>query len=171
SKIFDQVEKIKSDGGGTGKTAGYVRLGSKFSTTVERRSKFSTGGFDLSRTFSTTVEQLFDPSRIFLTGVEIFQPPVEKRSEQLREVVERRSKFSTGGFDPSRIVRLRSKGGSTPVEHFRLESKFSGHRLKNDRNNRERWSDKFDYGQKFSTLVEWRRRRRGRDRDRWWWLK
>ncbi|PON42465.1 hypothetical protein TorRG33x02_335700 [Trema orientale] len=98
-------------------------------------------------------------------------PPVEKRSEQPREVVQSRSKFSTGGFDPSRIVRLRSNGGSTPVEHFRLESKFSGHWLKNDRNNRERWSDKFDYGRKFSTLVEWRRRRRSRDRDRWWWLK
>ncbi|PON81485.1 hypothetical protein TorRG33x02_227540, partial [Trema orientale] len=95
SKIFYQVEKIKSDGGGAGKTAGYVRLGSKFSTTVERRSKFSTGGFDPSRTFST------------------------------------------------------------PVEHFRLESKLFSHWSKNDRNNRERWSNA---GRNFrpvaSTLVE-----------------
>ncbi|PON91024.1 hypothetical protein TorRG33x02_132420, partial [Trema orientale] len=119
---------------------------SKFSTTVERRSKFSTGGFDSRRTFSTTVEQWFDPSRKCSTGVEIFRPPVKKRSEQPREVVECRSKFSTDGFDPSRIVRLRSNGGSTPVEHFRLESKFFGRWLKNDRNNLERWSDKFDYG-------------------------
>ncbi|PON98075.1 hypothetical protein TorRG33x02_061490, partial [Trema orientale] len=51
-------------------------------------------------------------------------------------------------------------------EHFRLGSKFSGHRLKNDWNNRERRPDKFDHGRKFSTLVERRRRRRGRDRDR-----
>ncbi|PON33151.1 hypothetical protein TorRG33x02_355470, partial [Trema orientale] len=102
-----------------GKTAGYVRLGSKFSTTVERQSKFSTGGFDPSRTFSTTVEQWFDPSRTFSTGVEIFQPPVEKRSEQPREVVERRSKI-----DLSRIVRLRSNGGSTRSNIFDWSRNF-----------------------------------------------
>ncbi|PON92452.1 hypothetical protein TorRG33x02_117760, partial [Trema orientale] len=117
SKIFDQVEKIKSDGGSTGKTAGYVRLELK---------NFNHG----------------------------------------QTLVECRSKISTGGFDSSRIVRLRSNGGSTPVENVRPRSKFSGDRLKNDRNNRERRSDKFDHSKKFSTLVERRRRRWGRNRDR-----
>ncbi|PON55882.1 hypothetical protein TorRG33x02_298320, partial [Trema orientale] len=71
SKIFDQVEKIKSDGSSAGKTAGYVRLGSKFSITVERHLKISTGGFNPSRIVrqqwngdSTPVE-MFDWGRNF----------------------------------------------------------------------------------------------------------
>ncbi|PON90377.1 hypothetical protein TorRG33x02_138460, partial [Trema orientale] len=72
-------------------TANYILLGSKFfdygRMPVERWSKISTGDFD--------------PGRKCSTGVEIFRPPVEKRSEQLGEVaelVQPRSKF----FDPSR---------------------------------------------------------------------
>ncbi|PON39493.1 hypothetical protein PanWU01x14_304590 [Parasponia andersonii] len=38
---------------------------------------------------------------------------------------------------------------STPVENIRSESKFSGHRLKNDRNNWKRWVNKFDHGRNF----------------------
>ncbi|PON86235.1 hypothetical protein TorRG33x02_179540 [Trema orientale] len=54
------------------------------------------------------------PSRIFSTGVEIFRPPVEKRSEQPREVVEQvrlRSKI----FDPSRVEAPPPGLGSRPV--------------------------------------------------------
>ncbi|PON54209.1 hypothetical protein TorRG33x02_303270 [Trema orientale] len=135
--------------------------GRNFLTTVECRSKISTGGFDPSRIVRLRSNGGSIP-------VENIRPGSKFSGHQLKNDRNNweRSKISTGGFHPSRIVQLRSNGGSTPVENIRPGSKFSGHQLKNDRNNWERWLNKFDHGRNFSTLVERRHRRRSRDRDR-----